>query len=215
MYKKILAIVLSSLMLSQSVSAAGLFDFVEEHIPAAAKTEEGLFDYALFRTNFPLHGTEVLVEEDTKKITTTAEVLVAANGSGRYLDSVTSNSSRFSFKVTLDTSNIQKAFSELYSNTINYIELMADESDKEGLKQSFGESFVEGNFVVTAQVENGLSGINAEDIVLEQEGSDASRTFVLGEVNDDDPNMITFNFSVVDGVTINDLYTDISRLNVH
>ena len=220
MYKKILAIVLSSLTLAQSVSAAGLFDFVKDSstMPASIVTEEGLFNYGLFRTEFPgaNSDTEVEVEEGTGRVVTTVDTLVAANGSRRYADSVTSNSSSFNFKVTLDMSNVQTALEELYETTTGYINLMADDADKDSLQDAFNNSYVAGDFTVTAQVENGLSGINADDIVLEQEGNDASRTFVLEDtdvVPGADASTVTFNFSVVPGVTINDLYTEISRLN--
>ena len=51
MFKKIIAFALSSLMLAQSVSAANLYDFVNDSskVPSQVITNN-LFDYGSFRT---------------------------------------------------------------------------------------------------------------------------------------------------------------------
>lgn len=206
MFKKILAFALSTLMLAQSVSAASLYDFVNDpsKIPAQVITNN-LFDYGNFRT--------LIDQEAAKEIPTTAEAVASVAGSNAYAPSVSSSTSDFDFKVTLDMTNVKAALANLYSVTINYIDAFGD-SDKDALKQQFKDSVVTGDFKVVVNVDNGLTGCETPNVTLNQVDRASADAFeVTGQTWDATNRVVTIDFQVASNITIEDLYTDNTLLN--
>lgn len=185
MYKKILSIVLSSLMLAQSVSAAGLSDFVNAHLKDYIVEEK--FDYGKFRTE----GLEVTPAE----IETTLNAQVAEAGTGDWADSVSANvSDTFDFKVTLDMQKVIEELQLLYGNATGAFVA----SENTHLQDDFDASKVKGTFEVTVDIDDNLVDYDLSTYELVQ-GSNL--LFVKKGIEEVDGKYV-FTFNVKDGVTI-------------
>ena len=165
MYKKIISIALSSMMLAQSVSAANLRDFVNNasKVPAAVITDSQ-FDYGKFRHVF---GGKPLEE---KAIPTTIEALASSANEDDYQKNVVARTNTFDFKVSLDMKEVQDALKDLYTTTLDYINTLADDADKTDLVNQFKESVVTGTFKVEVAIDDGLTGFDLSTATLMQEG---------------------------------------------
>jgi len=207
MYKKIISIALSSMMLAQSVSAANLRDFVTDSskVPAAVITNSQ-FDYGQFRILFG--------GKSTKEIPTTVEALASVANQDVYQKDVVTKQSSFDFKVSLDMSEVQAAMNGLYNTTLNYINTLADDADKADLVAQFKASKVSGNFKVEVDIDNRLTGFDLSTATLQQEGRTTPDAF-SPTINISRPsaNLAVFEFTVADNITIEDLHSDITLLN--
>jgi len=212
MYKKILAVVLSSLMLAQSVSAASLYDFVSTKFPAHILTNVGgdmIFDYGKVR--------EDIANNIPAEIETSLDALVAVQGSPAYQDSVVSTSNSFNFKVSLDMENVRDEIEAMYTKTKSVIQLLsADESKSaaenlatyQDLENKFDNSVVSGNFEVTVSVDNHLTGFDVTSFVLRQGNDSDSQTFTLDGVPSWNPTtrVAVFSFKMKDNINIKTLH---------
>ena len=207
MYKKIISIALSSMMLAQSVSAANLSDFVNDasKVPAAVITNSQ-FDYGQFRVLFG--------GKTEKEIPATIEALASSANEDAYQKAVTARTNTFDFKVSLDMKEVQDAMISLYDTTLNYINTFADDANKADLVAQFKDSAVTGDFTVEVDIDDGLTSFDLNAATLQQEGRanpDAfSSTITITPKAD---NVVDFNFTVADNVTIEDLHSDITLLN--
>lgn len=207
MYKKIISIALSSMMLAQSVSAANLKAFVNNasKVPAAVITDSQ-FDYGQFRVLFG--------GETTKEIPTTVEALASSANENVYQKDVVARTNTFDFKVSLDMKEVQDAMNGLYGVTLNYIETLADNADKADLVNQFKNSAVQGSFKVEVAIDNGLTNFDLNTATLMQEGRTTPDAF-SPTINITQPsaNLAVLEFAVANGVTIEDLHSDITLLN--
>lgn len=190
MNKKILSAVLALSMLGQSAFAMTLKEFVQTNLSDYTVTD-GVFDYSTFVEKMnEANGTN-----NPTEIQATITAGVAKDGNNTYSSKVSTTSSKFDYKVTLDMENVNSAYNTLYNTASTAISLLANSGDPS--VAALDSSSVTGTFTVVAEYDPELS-FETSNFSFSQDGvadGDSIFTWDSTPVVNTDDNTVTFNFT--------------------
>ena len=223
MKRKLLSLAMAFALLSQTlVSAGAIYDWLQAGNYPGSPTQSFYDSSNRFSwTNFGATATTKNATDKVagEKVKSQVKGEVRASASDAY--SSYTSSSTFDYKLSIDMTNVKKAFNDLYSYSEAAITLK-DPSGTEGLQTKFDNSKVIGTFTINVRYSAGITPpvvTSPSSIVLNQTGGSASPTYTIASATDDGAGNITItvnaNTTIADlsaptSTILNDLYVEMS-----
>lgn len=223
MKRKLLSLAIAFSLLSQTlVSAGAIYDWLQTGNYSGSPTQSFYDSSNRFSwTNFGATATTKNATDKVagEKVKSQVKGEVRASASDAY--SSYTSSSTFDYKLSIDMTNVKKAFNDLYSYSEAAITLK-DPSGTEGLQTKFDNSKVIGTFTINVRYSAGITPpvvTSPSSIVLNQTGGSASPTYTIASATDDGTGNITItvnaNTTIADlsaptSTILNDLYVEMS-----